>query len=66
MGRWVIIFFILNMRVQILKNDLFLRGNHCKELRAGVVRENSLVAETKRTALLRALARGCSVVSGSP
>ena len=54
------------MRVQILKTNLLLRDNQCKEIRVGVRRENLCVPETKRAALLKALVRGCSAVSGSP
>ena len=28
------------MRVQILKTDLLLRGNQCKEMRVGVIHDN--------------------------
>ena len=59
------IIFYLNMRVQILKTDLFLKDNQFEMIRK-VRRENLCVPETKRAALLKALVRGCSVVSGSP
>ena len=48
--------------MQILKTDLFLRGDQCREIKVGVRRENLGVPETKRTALLKALVRVESIV----
>ena len=54
------VFFIFNTKVQILKTGLFPRSKQCKEIRAAVKGENFWVPEKNRTALLKALMRGCA------